>query len=234
MRVREHMRSIQSLLLLHLLACGQDNPGQLDTCSDVPASFPAEVHSVLTDSTGLFKHDFPPVPPLSCELLGMLQEELKDDSARYCFDRFSRKYWSEDPHARHTHAYIRRHLSFPLAMAATAHWFADTRIEGLRELQEYRRMRPLVCTTKEGYAKIDRQDRAAVRYLLRVMETTPMGIPGSENATIHDIYMREVMHALDLFTGQDHLTSAAMHLRINRSGAGIQQAMQDWRNWLAQ
>lgn len=234
MRVRIHMRSIPSLLLLPLLACGQDNAAQLDTCAEVPTSFVAEVHRVLTDSTGLFKHDFPGVAPLSCELLGMLQEELSSDSARYFFVRFSRKHWSEDPHARPTHGYIRRHLSFPLAMAATAHWFADTRIEGLRELQEYRRMRPLVCTTKQGYAKLERQDRAAVRYLLRVMETTPMGIPGSENATIHDIYMREVMHTLDLFTGQDHQTGAAMHLRINRSGAGIQQAMQDWRNWLGE
>lgn len=234
MRVRIHMRSVPSLLLLPILACGPENAAQLDTCADVPASFVAQVHRVLTDSTGMFKHDFPRVTPLSCELLGLLQEELSDDSARYYFDRFSRKYWSEDPHATRTHAYIKRHLSFPLAMAATAHWYADARIEGLRELQEYRRMRPLVCTTKEGYAQLERQDRAAVRYLLRVMEITPMGITGSENATIHDIYMREVMHTLDLFTGQDHHTSVAMHLRVNRSEAGIQQAIRDWHNWLGE
>ena len=32
----------------------------------------------------------------------------------------------------------------------------------------------------ERAAKLERQDRAAVRYLLRVMETTPMRITGSE------------------------------------------------------
>ena len=228
------MKPMHGLILLALVACSSEGSVQRDTCAEVPAAFVAGVERVLTDSTGLFKHDFPPVPPLSCELLAMLQEELTDDSARYCFERFSRKHWSEDPHARLTHAYIRRHLSFPLAMAATAHWFADTRIEGLRELQEYRRMRPMVCTTKEGAAKLERQDRAAVRYLLRVMETTPMRITGSENATIHDIYLREVMLTLDLFTGQSHLTAPELQLGPPRGEAEVQHAMTDWRNWLGE
>ena len=228
------MKPMHSLILLALVACSSEGSVQRDTCAEVPATFVAGVERVLTDSTGLFKHDFPPVPPLSYELLAMLQEELNDDSARYCFERFSRKHWSEDPHTRLTHAYIRRHLSFPLAMAATAHWFADTRIEGLRELQEYRRMRPMVCATKEGAAKLERQDRAAVRYLLRVMETTPMRITGSENATIHDIYMREVMLTLDLFTGQSHLTAPELQLGPPRGEAEVQQAMSDWRNWLGE
>lgn len=207
---------------------------QQTDCSTVPTSFAEYVEGTLTDSTGQFAHEFPPVTPISCELLGMLQEELKNDSARYHFEHFARHYWQEDPHATRTHAYIKRHLSFPLAMAATAHWYADTRIEGLRELQEYRRMRPLVCTTQEGAAKLELQDRAAVRYLIRVLETTPMGIAGSENATIHSIYMRELMKTLDLFTGQDHRTSDAMDFRLNRSEASVQQAIQDWRTWLAQ
>jgi hypothetical protein len=117
-------------------------------------------------------------------------------------------------------------------MAATAHWYADTRIEGLRELQEYRRMRPLVCTTKEGNAMLLRQDSAAVRYLIQVLETTPMHITGSENATIHSIYMREVMATLDLFTGQSHMTKPEEDMRIHRSEAGVQHAITDWRKWL--
>lgn len=228
------MRNTHYLLLFPILACAQDEAIGQDPCTQVPAGFRSYAERILTDSTDMFKHDYPPVTPLSCELLGMLQEELKDDSARYYFDRFSRKYWSEEPHAHRTHAYIRRHLSFPLAMAATAHWFADTRILGLRELHEYRRMRPLVCATKERIEQLERQDRAAVRYLLRVMETTPMGINGSENSTIHDIYMREVMAGLDIFTGQDHGTGPEMTLRINRSEASVRQAMKDWHNWLGE
>lgn len=203
-------------------------------CKEAPPAFIAYVERILTDSTGMFTHDYPPVTPLSCELLGMLQEELKEDSARYFFECFSRKHWNEEPHSHHTHAYIRRHLSFPLAMAASAHWFADTRIEGLRELQDYRRMRPMVCTTREGSAKLEKQDRAAVRYLLQVLETTPRGIAGSENSTIHDICIREVMKALDLLTRTEHALEGDQRMRVDMSQERFEQAMQDWRDWLGE
>ena len=227
------MKAMWSTLLLPILfACANAEVPQERTCDQVPEAFVAYVTRTLTDSTGMFKGFYPPVTPLSCELLGMLQEELKDDSARFHFERFARRYWKEDPHATRTHAYIKRHLSFPLAMAATAHWYADTRIEGLRELQEYRRMRPLVCTTKEGNAQLEEQDRAAVRYFIRVLETTPLSIPGSENATIHSVYMNEVVRTLDLFTGRTHDTTGDMRMTFDMPEARMQQALADWRNCL--
>jgi hypothetical protein len=223
---------LAELLLPILFACANAEAPQEELCDQVPEAFVAYVARTLTDSTGMFKDLYPPVTPLGCELLGMLQEELKDDSVRYHFERFSRRYWSEDPHVRNVHAYIRRHNDFPLAMAAAAHWYADTRIEGLRELQEYRRLRPLVCTTKEGSAKLDEQDRAAVHYLIRILETTPLGINGSENSTIHDIYMREVMATLDLFTGQKHLSTADGQVYLVMPERELQQAIIEWRRWL--
>jgi hypothetical protein len=225
---------LAELLLPILFACANAEAPQDELCDQVPGTFAAYVARTLTDSTGMLKDFYPPVTPLSCELLGLLQEELKDDSARFHFERFARRYWSEDPHARGTHVYIKRHLNFPLAMAASAHWFADTRIEGLRELQEYRRMRPLICTTKEGSAKLEQQDRAAVHYLIRVLETTPLGISGSENSTFHDIYIREVMESLDLFTGYSHVLEGDQRMRVDMSEQRFEQAMEDRRNWLKQ
>jgi hypothetical protein len=227
------MRIILPVLLLPILfACANAEVPQEELCDQVPETFAAYIARTLTDSTGMFKDFYPPVTPLSCVLLGLLQEELKNDSVRYHFERFAQRYWSEDPHAMGTHVYIKRHLNFPLAMAAAAHWYADTRIEGLRELQEYRRLRPLVCTTKEGSAKLDQQDRAAVHYLIRVLETTPLGINGSENSTIHDIYMREVMATLDLFTGQKHLSTADGQVYLVMPERELQQAIAEWRTWL--
>jgi hypothetical protein len=223
---------LPALLLPFLFACANADAPQEEPSDQVTEAFVAYVTRTLTDSTGMFKDFYPPVTPLGCELLGMLQEELKDDSARFHFERFSRRYWSEDPHVRNVHAYIRRHNDFPLAMAATAHWYADTRIEGLRELQEYRKMRPLVCATKEGSTKLEQQDRAAVRYLIRVLETTPLGISGSENSTIHSIYMREVMATLDLFTRQKHLSTADGHVYLAIPERELQQAIAEWRTWL--
>jgi hypothetical protein len=119
-------------------------------------------------------------------------------------------------------------------MAAAAHWNEDHRIRGLHELQEYRRSRPQVCATKEHYERLERQDRAAVRYLIRVVETTPLAISGSENATIHDNYMQEVMLTLDHFTGQSHLFAPELQLRPPRHEDEVQLAVKDWRNWLGE
>ena len=220
------------LLLLPMLSCGQEGATGRTGCEGVPDTFVRYVDGVLTDSTDLFQGAYPPATPLTCELLLMLEEELKNDSARYFFDRLARRHWMEDPHARVTHAYIERHHSFPLAVAAAAHWNEDHRIRGLLALQEYRRIRPMVCTTKEHYARLEEQDRAAVRYLTSVLETTPMFISGSENATIHQNYIRTVMETLDLFTGQQHMIGQDRWVGIHRSEKAIQQALVDWHGWL--
>ena len=93
-------------------------------------------------------------------------------------------------------------------------------------------MRPLVCTTKEGHARLLRQDSAAVRYLIQVLETTPLGISGSENSTIHDIYIREVVGTLDLFTGQHHDATGDQRMRMDMGEQRLAMALADWRKWL--
>jgi hypothetical protein len=92
----------------------------------------------------------------------------------------------------------------------------------------------MVCATKEHYAQLERQDRAAVRYFIRVLETTPRSLVGGENATIHGVYMGEVVRTLDLFTGQTHDTTGDMRRTFDMPEARMQQALADWRNWLEQ
>lgn len=208
-----------------LTGCAQDSD-----CATVPPGFARQVSLVLSDTTGRYFNDYPKPTPLTCELLAMLQDERKDDSVRYHFEHLHQRY--DDPRAGAAFTYIRRHIDFPLAMALTTHWNPDTRIEAVRAVNNYRRIRPMVCATKEHYAQLEEQDRAAVRYFLRVMETTPLVIDGSENSTIHSIYMREVMATLDLFTGQYHMSKPEDDLRIHRSEADLQQALSDWREWL--
>lgn len=228
------MKVLIPLLMLPLLSCGQERASYQVGCSDVPGSFLIHVEGVLTDSTDLFQGAYPPATPLSCALLGILHEELRNDSARYCFEQLARRHWMEDPHARVTHAYIERHHSFPLAMAATAHWNEDHRIRGLNELQEYRRIRPMVCTTKEGSEQLLRQDSAAVRYLVSVLESTPLYIPGSENATIHGAYLRAVVKTIDQFIGQDHLFRRGEDLLPFPGDAVVQRTIDDAQQWLGE
>ena len=219
------------LLASFALAC-RPGPEQDMPCPGIDGAFTAYVEAVLADSTDLFQGAYPAATPLDCENLALLREALRDDSARFFFEHFARRFWSEDPHARHTHRYIERHRSFALMMASVAHWNEDHRIRGLLELQDYRRMRPMVCTTNEGTAQLERQDRAAVRYLIAALETTPLFISGSENATIHQNYLRTVVETLDLFTGQDHTRAKEDLLGLRRSDAALQRAVSDWRAWI--
>lgn len=223
------------LPLLALTGCsaaGHDACSQDDPCEALTPTFVERVNLVLSDTTGRFATDYPSPTPLTCELLGMLQQEMKDDSVRYHLEHLHQRYG--DLHASAAFIYISRHNDFPLAMALTTHWNPDVRIEAVRAVNNYRRIRPMVCATQEHYARLELQDRAAVRYFIRVMETTPLGIAGSENSTIHDIYMRTVVETLDRFTGQDHKTIPEVDLRIDRSEEGVQQCITDWRNWLEQ
>ncbi len=208
-----------------LTGCAQDSD-----CAAVPPGFARQVSLVLSDTTGRFFNDYPKPTPLTCELLAMLQDEWKDDSVRFHFEHLHQRY--DDPRAGEAFTYIRRHIDFPLAMALTSHWNPDTRIEAVREVNNYRRIRPMVCATKDHYLRLEEQDRAAVRYFIRVMETTPLHIDGSENSTIHGVYMSEVIHVLDRFTGQEHSTTGDMRMTLDMSEDRLRAALADWHGWL--
>lgn len=194
--------------------------------------FVEHVHDVLADSSGMFKGDYPDAAPITCELLEGLDKAMKDDSVRYHFEHLSQRYWARDTHYHDVERYIKRHMDFHLSIAASAHFFGDIRIMGLRELYNYRRRRPQVCATRDHYAELEKQDRQAVRYLLTVLETTPLFIPGSENSTIHGVYIGEVVRTLDLFTGQNHFTQESGQLSVSFTNEGITKALPEWKGWL--
>jgi hypothetical protein len=160
-----------------------------------------------------------------------LQLRLKDDSARYHLERFSRRFWSEDGRNTKGFRFIRRHMDFHLSIAATAHWNADVRITALDEVMNYRRMRPMVCTTKDGYAALEEQDRRAVRYLVMVLENTPLFIPGSENSTIHGVYIDRILRTLDLFTGTSFFPVEEGRIHSNYSEGAVLDAVAHWKKF---
>ncbi len=200
-------------------------------CESVPDAFVQHVRHVLADSAKMFP-EYPDRVPFTCDLLKGLQEAMADDSVRYHFAHLSQRYWMSDPHYRNVERYIDRHMDFNLAIAATGHFFADVRIMGLRKLYDYRRSRPLVCATKEHYVQLEKQDRQAVRYLIHVLENTPWIISGSENATIHEVYIREIAKTLELFTGQEHFDPKDLRQYLPLTDEKLRVALTDWRKWL--
>lgn len=228
-----HIQPGLSLLSL-LLACSVSDaqpelPGAWPVCSKVDAAFIHDVQRTLTDSTDLFQGAYPVPPALTCELLEGLQERLKDDSARYHFAHFSRRYWMEDGRNSKGFRFIKRHMDFDLSVAATAHWNADVRILALDELMNYRRIRPMVCTTKEGYDRLVVQDERTIRYLIGVLEKTPWMIPGSENSTIHGAYIGKLLTALDLFTGKEFFQLKEGQLHVAFTDQRIKDAITQWK-----
>lgn len=200
-------------------------------CETVPDDFVLRVREVLADSANMFL-EYPTPVPFTCDLINGLQEAMADDSVRYHFEHLSQRYWLTDPHYRSVERYIDRHLDFHLAIAATGHFFADVRIMGLKKLYDYRRRRPQACATKEHYVRLEQQDRQAVRYLIHVLENTPWHIDGSENATVHDVYINEIVQTLDLFTGQYHPGPRDTRRWQTIPEADLRAALLDWRKWL--
>lgn len=200
-------------------------------CETVPDAFTQHVRQVLADSARMFP-EYPVPAPLTCDLLAGLREAMNNDSVRYFFEHLSQRYWKTDPHYRNVERYIDRHVDFHLAIAATGHFFADIRIMGLKKLQDYRRMRPLVCAEKSHYAMLEKQDRQAVRYLIHVLENTPWSIMGSENATVHNAYIREIVRTLDLFTGQEHIEPKDLRQYLPLTDEILHIGLVDWRKWL--
>ncbi|MBK8498949.1 MAG: hypothetical protein IPL52_09060 [Flavobacteriales bacterium] len=227
-----HVLLLPTVMLAGCTSLTDTSIAQDAPCEAVPAAFVEHVSLVLSDTTGRFFNDYPMPTPLTCELLAMMQEALKDDSVRYHFEHLHQRFG--DPRANAAFTYIKRHVHFQLAMALATHWNPDTRIEAIRAVHEYRRIRPMVCATKEHYAQLEEQDRAAVRYFIRVLQTTPLFIAGSENSTIHGVYIMEVMRTLDLFTGQTHNPHGDMRRALDMPDPRFQQALVDWRNWLGQ
>lgn len=190
-----------ALASLLLTSCSDTGPQGTD-CPTVDRSFAEHAQATLRDTTDLFKGAYPLAPALTCPILIGLQAELQDDSAAYHYDRMGMAYWPQHVAYGAAIGYFERHHDAYALLAVSTHWNHDQKIHALRAYQRLVRLRPLICTTKEGQERLERQDTDALRFLLDALESTPLRISGSENATIHGVYMRELMITLDLLTGE--------------------------------
>lgn len=193
--------------------------GQVD---DDP--FLYNVKQVLSDS--LRKWDEYPAPPmLTDEVVAGLKEELKDDTRRRIFFLFGNqdnRYVFED-----TLKWLQgNHAVFSL-LALSIHRNPDTRVMAVRQLWERIRMRPMVCTTKEGYRRLVTEDKLVLRFMVYLLENIPYSIAGSENATIHDIYMNYVLWNADLLSYEQRLVNQP----IDQWRSDYKRAAEDLDRW---
>lgn len=207
---RWHMLPIAGLALA-LLWCSSCSSGAASSgvqelpCIGLDSALALRDQAILRDTSDLFQGAYPEAPPLTCPILLGLQRELQDDSARYHYERLSMAYWPQHPVWSESIRYFERHFNYYALLATSTHWNHDQKIGALRAYQQLIRMRPMSCTTKAGYEALEAQDEDALLFLIQVLEGNPLGISGSENSTIHGVYMYTLMQTLDVLTKEHAL-----------------------------
>ncbi|MBK9289627.1 MAG: hypothetical protein IPN38_18640 [Flavobacteriales bacterium] len=207
---RWHMLPIAALAsaLLWCSSCSSGSDAsrvQEVPCIGLDTALARHDQAILRDTSDLFQGVYPLAPALTCPILLGLQRELKDDSARYHYERLDMSYWPQHPVWSESIRYFERHFNYYALLATSTHWNHDQKITALKAYQQLIRMRPMICTTKAGYYRLEAQDENALRFLIHVLEGNPLWISGSENSTIHGVYMFTLMETLDLLTKEHAL-----------------------------
>ena len=216
-------------VMLACVACAQEPTSPSSECDGIRDGFAVHLQEVLSDTTGRFSVDYPKPIALTCELLQGLEVAMKDDSVRYHFERLHQRY--SDPRPSAAFSYIQRHNDFHLAIALTTHWNADVRVDAVKAVGEYRRIRQMVCAPRDHHALLENQDHQAVGYFILVLENTPWVIAGSENSTIHGIYISWILCTLDLFTGTTLFPEDKSRLGVDNTHAAIRDALMKWKTF---
>ncbi|MDX2091930.1 MAG: hypothetical protein SFX73_28970 [Kofleriaceae bacterium] len=186
----------------------------------------ARMQRVLRDPSGRLRGAYPPAPALTCEILRGLDGELAEPSVRARYQSLASENWDNHPPlARVVDSLGRDSWRYTL-IALTSHWNTDVKILALRAFQRVP-SRLLINADAATDARLAQTERAALRFLLLAVETTPRTIPGSENATIHGVYMDALIATLDLLSGERGPGGA---LRTNAlTDAELAEALAAWR-----
>ena len=190
--------SIQIIFLLFLLNC----KSQIKEKDSDSILFNKYIKTILEDSTNQWK-EYPKPPPLTDDVLIGLKKELKNDSTRYYFEQLSPANFKSHQNYENALSFFEKHQNSYSILALTAHWNPDARISALKSLNFLIKLRPLICATKEGFKQLKRDDQVEIKFLLYLLQSNPLFINGSENATIHSVYLSNILCNLDLLTNEN-------------------------------
>ncbi|MFT3682056.1 MAG: hypothetical protein QM791_17405 [Ferruginibacter sp.] len=184
-----HIKSLYlfTLYLVTLLNC---NSQSIQKEKD---GFEKYVKKIIEDSTNRWR-EYPKPPVLPNDLLPHLKEELAGDSARNYFERLRIDNLKKAADYIEPLDYFGRNKQLYTILALSAHWNPDTRVSALKLLYELIKQQPAVLTKKEN------TDFA--RFLIYLLKNNPVYIDGSENATIHHIYISMILANLEILTNQ--------------------------------
>jgi len=166
-------------------------------------SFKSYIFNIVEDSTNYWS-EYPKPPKVTDSVLfGMEKEIIADDSVRYYLEKLSYKNYKWAIDYDNAFRYINKmDYSYSL-LALAAHWNPDLRLYALVHLNEKLSIRPLVNSRKMKNGEWETFDKIATEFLIYLLESNPLFINGSENATIHGNYISNILWNLDLLTGEN-------------------------------
>ncbi len=185
------------------------------------------VEAVLVDTTNRY-WDYPKPIAVTDPVLALMQDEFnRSDSLSLLFVEVSPENFRHLMQGEEVIDYCSRHDLVATLTALAVHCNPDVRIKALQARLTRARIGLLINDKKLRNGRRVEENRVSGRFFLEIMERTPHDIPGSENATIHDLYMRELMENLDLLTGEFIFFGPDKQQRMGNP-AEVSKAMVRW------
>jgi hypothetical protein len=196
--------------------------------NQVTPEFRKFVNDVLVDTVG-FTREFPKPPAVTDEVLVELQREFKDDSTKFYFEQLSNKNLKERREYEKPLKYLSNYHHTITLLALSVHSDPDIRVIALKALNSTIRMRVMVCAQQSTYDQFDKDDIVIGHFLVHVLESNPLIIPGSENSTIHGFYISNILWILDLVT-KENIVGEKQLSEWYKNDLQFEQAVLKWKN----
>ena len=174
---------------------------QQQYCINFP-SFKGYIFNIIEDSTNHWSQYPKPPKVTDSVLFGMQKEIITDDSAKYYLEQLSFKNYKWAVDYENAFRYINKMDYSYFLLVLSAHWNPDLRLFALTNLNRKLTIRPLINSPKMKNAEWKKFDKIAIEFLIYLLESNPLFISGSENATIHGNYISYILWNLDLLTGE--------------------------------
>ena len=161
------------------------------------------VFNIFEDTTNHWS-EYPKPPGVTDDvLLGMKGEINSDDSAKIYLEKLSFKNFKSAVDYEKALQYFNKvDYEYTLLGLAT-HWNPDLRVYALKQLNKKIMIRPLINSVKMKNGEWKKYNKIAIEFLIYLLESNPLFINGSENATIHSFYISNILWNLDLLTGEN-------------------------------
>ena len=159
-------------------------------CS-VSVQFQDEIRATLKQKKW---EGYPDPPDLSCEVWDGLYAEIGSDRmARSHFASLTGELAAENHDVIAYFQKERRHFAL---LAIAVHSNPDTRIDAVGALRTLSMLRLLAKMSDEGKRRHRKMEKEIGRYFLAILDQTPWAISGSENSTIHGVYIASIATTL--------------------------------------